>query len=246
MILELDGVVKDKLKIMEGVYHLSIEAPSIASLAYPGQFVLIRVSPTLDPLLRRPFSIAGVSEGCLEILFSVVGRGTELLSKVNVGERLSLRGPLGRGFPTPEREPLLVGGGMGIAPLLFAHQAYGGKVVFGVRDSSYKELCEWVKSKVRGELYLFSEDGSIGEKGTALDGALSLINEGSEVWACGPEVMLQGLIGSLRGKVKRVLGSLERRMACGMGGCYGCSIRTKDGMRRVCYDGPVFNLEEVF
>lgn len=246
MIFEVDGVVREKLKIMEGVYHISVEAPSIASLAYPGQFVLIRVCSSLDPLLRRPFSIAGVRKDCLEILFSVVGRGTELLSGIRVGEPLSLRGPLGRGFSSPQGELILVGGGMGIAPLLFAHQIYGGKVVFGVKDKSYKVLSDWVKGKVKGELALLSEDGSIGEKGTALDGALSLVSENSEVWACGPEAMLQGLLKSLRGKVKRVLGSLERRMACGIGGCYGCSIKTKGGMKRVCYDGPVFDLEEVF
>lgn len=246
MIFELEGFVANKVKVMEGVYYLSIESPSISSVAYPGQFVLIRVSPSLDPLLRRPFSIAGVKDGCVEVLFSVVGRGTELLSRVKIGDVLSLRGPLGKGFPAPSFELLLVGGGMGVAPLLFAHQRYGGKIVFGVKDKVYKGLCDWIRDNVGDGLSLFSEDGSIGERGTALDGALSLARSDAEVWVCGPDAMLYEAFRVLSGKVKRLLGSFESRMACGIGGCYGCSIRTKGGMKRVCYDGPVFDLREVF
>ncbi|MBC7331188.1 MAG: dihydroorotate dehydrogenase electron transfer subunit [Synergistetes bacterium] len=246
MVYEIDGLVMEKAKLQEGVFYISVEAPSIASEVYPGQFVLVRVSKTADPPLRRPFSVAWVEDGRIGILFSVVGRGTRLLSEVDVGERLSLRGPLGRGFPHSSFKLLLVAGGMGIAPILFAHQIYDGRVVFGVRDESYKGLCDWVKERVKDDLYLFSEDGSIGEKGTAVDGALSLLEEDTEVWACGPEAMLESLTFRLKGGAKRILGSLERRMACGIGGCYGCSIRTKGGMKRTCYDGPVFDLREVF
>lgn len=246
MIFEVDSIVKSKLKLNEGVFYLSMEAPSIASRVSPGQFVLVKVSQTMDPILRRPFSVAWVEGEEVGILFSVVGRGTELLSQVKVGDSLSVRGPLGKGFPSPWGKPLLVAGGMGIAPLLFAHQVYGGRVIFGVKDGSYKALCDWVKDKVKDDLILFSEDGSIGDKGTAVFGALSLLKEEKEVWACGPEAMLKALFMELNGRVKALFGSLENRMACGIGGCYGCSIRTRVGMRRVCHDGPVFNLREVF
>jgi len=134
---------------------------------------------------------------------------------------------------------------MGVAPLLFAHQVYGGRLVLGVKDGSWKGLCDWVRDSLKGEVSLFSEDGSIGEKGTALDGALYYSYPSSEVWACGPKEMLFALYRALKGKVKGIFGSIEERMACGIGGCYGCSMETPRGMRRVCVDGPVFDLKEV-
>lgn len=246
MIYEVEGVVGRVEKVQEGVFYLSIHAPSVASCAKPGEFVLVRVSNSYDPLLRRPLSIAGINGDFVELLFAVVGRGTTLLSEVKEGDLLSLRGPLGRGFPSPQGKPLLVAGGMGVAPLLFAHAVYGGRLVLGVKDESWKGLCDWVKRKLKDELTLLSEDGSLGLKGTAVDGAEELSNHDGEVWACGPKAMLLNLYLRLRGRVRRVLGSLEERMACGIGGCYGCSIETKGGMRKVCYDGPVFDLGEVF
>gem|GEM_PF-4903984 len=99
MIFEIDGVIKEKAELQDGIFYLSVEAPSIAYLAGPGQFVLVRVSPSFDPFLRRPLSIAGTKDDRIKLLFSIVGRGTSLLSRMREGDVLSLRGPLGKSFP---------------------------------------------------------------------------------------------------------------------------------------------------
>ena len=199
MIYEEICRIREKLPLGSNIFYMSIEAEAIAHKATPGQFVMIRVSESFDPFLRRPLSIAGRARDQIEILFSVTGRGTSLLSKMEPKAKISVRGPLGSGFPKPKGKPLIfIGGGIGI-----------------------------------------------GSKGNCIDGAEKLFNKESEIWACGPEEMISYLKKRIGGKVSRILVSLEARMACGIGGCYGCSIETQRGRRKVCIDGPVFELEEV-
>ncbi|MCD6363100.1 MAG: dihydroorotate dehydrogenase [Synergistetes bacterium] len=246
MIYEEICRIREKLPLGSNIFYMSIEAEAIAHKATPGQFVMIRVSESFDPFLRRPLSIAGRARDQIEILFSVTGRGTSLLSKMEPKAKISVRGPLGSGFPKPKGKPLIfIGGGIGIAPLLFAYQFYPSRTILGIKDRNWKDFYEWIKARIGENLAVFSEDGSIGSKGNCIDGAEKLFNKESEIWACGPEEMISYLKKRIGGKVSRILVSLEARMACGIGGCYGCSIETQRGRRKVCIDGPVFELEEV-
>lgn len=244
-----EAILLAKETLGDGLAHLTFQAPRIAQAACPGQFVMLYPlsgARSYDPLLGRPMAIAGANEGTVEICLSIAGRGTEIIHSLPIGARCRMRGPLGSGFPAPRGKILLVGGGIGVAPLLFACAFYGAmssslRFVMGVPHIGWKPFTNWVGERVRF-LYVWSDDGSIGKKGSAVDGACTLYS-GDEVWACGPVAMLKSLIRHI--PTARVYASLERRMACGYGGCYGCVVPTVNGPKRVCRDGPVFEVKEV-
>lgn len=227
--------------IGDDVLYLRILCPEVAEVIEPGQFILLR-DPAwgLDPLLMRPFAVAGASEKEIEVLLQVVGKGTELLSKRKTGDPLVLRGPMGRGFALPKSSPVYVAGTLGSAPLLFARDRFGaGRFILGVPNSSWEPFVQWLEKRCP-ELEVFSDDGSLGSKGYALKG-LNTEDEVS-VMACGPGPMLAAMS---RLGLKDCQVSMESRMACGLGACSGCVIDTSSGKKRVCADGPVFDLQEV-
>ncbi len=232
---------------MPRVYLLWVEAPEIASDARPGQFVTIRCGEGPNPLLRRPFSIHRTDENKLALLFDVVGQGTEWLANRKAGDILGILGPLGNGFQVGQstRNLLLVAGGIGIAPMVFLAEraATGGhsvKVIVGAKTASQ------VYSDIQGaELIQVTEDGSAGEKGMAADVGFTLTEWADQVFACGPGPMYQAMAKSGLGDGKSVQVLLEEVMGCGVGACRGCAIPTKQGMKMVCHDGPVFELRDV-
>ena len=231
--------------IGDDVCWMELECSEIAASAEPGQFVLLR-DPKWgrDPLLMRPFAVAGVNGNNVEVLFRILprGKGTRRLSEVSVGEKLVLRGPMGRGFDKPEINPVYLAGALGIAPLLFAMQRFGNGVsILGVPGRGWEDFTDWVLSRYPDTM-IYSDDGSIGNHGNALDGLFSLDYANCHVMACGPNGMLAALTG--RG-LSSCQVSLEKRMACGMGACCGCVVNTVAGKKRACVDGPVFDLEEV-
>lgn len=219
----------------------------------PGQFVMIRSGSGQDPFLSRPLAVAGAKEGAISLLYRVVGRGTALLASKVAGERVTVRGPIGKGFftarkgaPLPD-EVLLVGGGVGIAPLLFAVRRLGALcagVTLGVAGEGWEGLAAWGQAAYPA-LDLYSQDGSLGKTGLALSGLPDSLPEGQEIWACGPEGMLRALVMRYPQSLDHLWMAFESRMACGMGGCLGCVIPTPSGNRRVCSDGPVFSASEV-
>ncbi len=216
--------------------------PDIARKVKPGQFVLLRDPEWgLDPLLMRPFAVSGVFGDGIEILFQIVGRGTMMLSKKTPGDAIVVRGPMGSGFLPPTSIPVYVAGTLGVAPLLFARERFGsGRFFLGVPSEKWADFSLWVKGRCP-ELELFSDDGSLGIKGTALNG-IGVDPEGISVMACGPIPMLAAMAKLNLGDCQI---SMESRMACGIGACSGCVIETVNGLRRVCADGPVFRLDEV-
>lgn len=238
-------------EVASGVHLLWVEAPDIAAAARPGQFVMVRCGEEL--LLRRPLSIHQVEPGPrparLAFLFAVVGKGTGWLS----GQRhssLDLLGPLGNGFSlAPEKARLLlVAGGMGIAPLAFLAQralAAGRELtlIVGARTASSLHI-DFAPAK-RVQLVAVTEDGSKGKKGLATDHLAGFLPGAGQVFACGPVEMYRAMAGQsgLRGKDVQI--SLEARMGCGFGACFGCTIKTKAGLKQVCKDGPVFHLKEI-
>lgn len=241
---------------MPGVYLLWAQAPEIATFAQPGQFVMVRCSEGYDPLLRRPLSIHRVaplpSASQLALLFAVAGRGTRWLAQRKEGDMIDLLGPLGQGFVLgPEsRDLLLVAGGIGIAPLVALAErgmAEGSQVTLLLAALTQAQLypADLLPREIR--ILLATEDGSAGRRGVVTDFLAELVNGADQIFACGPISMYNAMAsqGSQILKGKSVQISMEARMGCGMGYCYGCALETKRGLRLVCKDGPIFDLDDI-
>ena len=247
---QVSATVTSNVELMTGHRLIRVEAPDIAAEAQPGQFITISCGREL--ILRRPLSIHGVDPNQISILFAVVGAGTHWLSRRRKGEKLDLLGPLGNGFsvePT-SKKILLAAGGIGIAPLVFlALKALSDrkyvKLLLGARTKNCLYPEELLPEGI--ETLITTEDGSYGEKGKVTDVLPKYVDWADQVYACGPLAMYQSIAKQSkqwRGK-NSIQVSLEVRIGCGIGACFGCSIKTKKGMKQVCRDGPVFNLDEV-
>lgn len=237
--------------------RLTLQAEDIAAAARPGQFVMIRTGESKDPMLRRPFSIHQTSAGGrIQIYFKILGRGTELLARYREGEKVSVFGPLGRGYTIREDRPAcLVGGGMGIAPMLFLAKRMSrikksvasDVLLFGGRTRREVEPLAADFEQMGMRCLFATDDGSFGREGfvTELVQKLKLPQE-TVLYCCGPEVMLEQLHIYAQVKKMECQVSVESVMACGMGACLGCNIPGSDGKYvHVCYEGPVFNSEEL-
>ncbi len=238
-------------------FRLTLDSPDIARTAKAGQFVMIRAGVGKDPLLRRPLSIHQTSAaGHLQIYFKVVGRGTEMLACVKKGEVLAVLGPLGRGFRLEKDSPaIIIGGGLGIAPMLFlARTIFKTKknysedyIILGGREKNEVEPLVNDFKKFGMKMLLATDDGSYGVQGLVTDLLKSIsFNADCTVYACGPEPMMAGVYDLCRVAGSPCQVSVESVMACGMGACLGCSRLTKEGVyAHVCLNGPVFNAEEL-
>lgn len=252
-------------QLARGFYRMGLEwkTPEVV----PGQFIMLRVSDGLDPLLRRPFGIynvlgAGpdtvvgepspVLEGTgIDIVYQVVGRGTDIMSRKAPGEPVDVLGPLGNGFPRPAdpSRAVLVGGGMGVVPLhLFARTLPGATLLFGTRGKAEAVLVrDFEKGLPLKRLAVATEDGSMGEKGLVTDLLSTELSSDSVVYSCGPPAMLKAVAAQASGAGARCYVSLEKSMACGIGVCLGCAVKTGHAggddreYRMVCSDGPVFD-----
>lgn len=243
--------ITSNTEILPDTHLLWLQASEIAGIAQPGQFVMVRCGDNHDPLLRRPFSIHRVANGGqIALLFNVVGRGTEWLSQCQEGDSLDLLGPLGKSFSlqSASRRLLLVAGGIGIAPLVFlAEKALnqGGSItlLMGAANTSLLYPRSLLPPSI--DLITATEDGSEGRKGMVTELISDFINQADQVFACGPTSMYQSIVAQSCLKGRSVQISLEVRMGCGLGACYGCTIKTKRGLQQVCQDGPVFELDDI-
>ncbi|ADK86229.1 Dihydroorotate dehydrogenase, electron transfer subunit, iron-sulfur cluster binding domain protein [Desulfarculus baarsii DSM 2075] len=243
------AIVGQNRQLARDVFLLSLQAPELARAAAPGQFLMLRVTSGPEPLLARPFSIHAVEGDDVGVLYRVVGRGTRLLAQATAGQRLELWGPLGRGFDLALERPLLVAGGMGIAPLRFAAQrltARGARprLLCGLASATgLGGLVEAVDECLTAQSCAVSwvtEDGSLGERGLVtalLDRALEGVDG---VLCCGPMAMLRAVAEACGRQGVACQVSLEAPMACGVGACLGCVIPAADGgYLRACQEGPV-------
>jgi len=248
-------------RITGDVVRLTLSAPEIAAVARPGQFVMVQTTPGMDPLLRRPFSIHQISsDGRLQILFKVVGKGTQWLARIRAGEHLSVLGPLGNGFAVGAPEmACLIGGGMGIAPMLFlaSHFLHVSrskkdslvlpKVILGARNREELEPLVRDFQNLGVEVLAATDDGSFGHHGLVTD-VLQKINLSPlfTVYCCGPRPMMAAISHLCRQENRACQVSVETVMACGMGACLGCAVPLKDGgYAHACSDGPVFAAERL-
>ena len=243
--------------LAQGYNVLTFDAPAIAEVAQPGQFVHVQIPSLEASRLRRPFSIydADKATGKLYVLYKVVGYGTQRLATLTVGTKLNILGPIGKPFPlTPSGTPYLVGGGYGVAPSWFLATRLPRKGILFVGGRTAADILETERFKELGwEVRIATQDGSLGEQGLVtlpLDAAL-VADPQAELYACGPDGMLHAVGDrAIQHGIKGWL-SLDKHMVCGVGACLACvqKIR-KDGvgdemLARVCVDGPVFESREI-
>jgi len=241
-------------KIKGNYFHLVLQAPKITKESLPGQFLNIKVNDAYEPLLRRPLSIHRVKGANIEFLYEVVGRATELLSHRKPGEYLDVIGPLGNGFQLNAKHKtlnILVAGGMGVAPLMFlAEKLVKSKVTVLIGAKTKGQiLCDKNFKDLGCEVKIATDDGSRGFKGKITDllKALPLTMDYklSTICSCGPGPMLKEISRISKKYNIPAQVSLEEHMACGIGACLGCVVNTKEGFKRVCKEGPVFNADEI-
>ena len=233
------------------IFSMIIEAKEIAVQAKPGQFVDL-YSADGSKLLPRPISLCEIDReaGTLRLVYRIAGKGTAEFSKLTSEHTIDVLGPLGNGFNLEDGKAILIGGGIGIPPMLqLAKELKCEKsIVLGYRDEEF--LSE--EFKPYGEVYKSSDNGAIGVKGTVMDAIKEYGIEGTHIYACGPTPMLRAIQKyALENGIRAQL-SLEERMACGVGACLACVCKSKEvdhhsnvNNKRVCKDGPVFYAEEV-
>ncbi len=248
------AVVLSQKEIAQGIYDMWIET-SLAGEAKPGQFLGI-YSREKDKLLPRPISICEIDpeKKALRIVYRVAGAGTGEFSGYGPGTGIALLGPLGNGFPLEAgkgKKVFLLGGGIGIPPILeLAKRLEAEKqIIAGYRDGALflKEDLEKY-----GSLYVATEDGSAGTRGNVMDAIGEKGLEAEVIYACGPMPMLRAVKKYAADRHIPAYISLEEHMACGVGACLGCVVRTKEKdphshvhNARICTDGPVFEAGDV-
>jgi dihydroorotate dehydrogenase electron transfer subunit len=218
----------------------------------PGQFAQVRIIGSPETFLRRPISIHDVDykKNTIRLLVQIAGKGTETLSELREGDLLNLVYPLGNSFSLPGKNDkvLLVGGGCGIAPMLFLGKylksnGYNQEILLGFREKS--RIIEIEEYENLGKVHLTTEDGSCGEKGFVTKHSLLSTRRFDMIYCCGPEPMMKAVAHySSENKISCEV-SLENLMACGIGACLCCVVDTKKGNRCTCTDGPVFNITEL-
>lgn len=253
-------------EVIEGYFLMTLKVSSFFEKSLPGQFVMIRTESGEIPFLSRPLSIYSVfsqdDETFLELLYKVVGKGTEVFSHLGKGVVLHVLGPLGKGFDIPSscKRIVLIAGGIGVAPLsflaLYSREqipkaevvCYLGAVSSGVTPGLQR------LEKICSEVKISTDDGSRGYHGTVTDLFRQDLDRytGDDVrlYSCGPRPMLRSLQILLKNQKIACQVSLEERMACGIGACLGCVVRTRrsgegEGYARVCTEGPVFDIRHV-
>lgn len=243
-----------------GSGELTLAAPLCAARVRPGQFVHLRLDGLEAHILRRPFSVyrASATDGTITLLYQVVGAGTRRMQSLSLGAQLSILGPVGTGWqPGAARRCLLIGGGTGAAALYLLAEDLVARgvtldVVLGaatgellVCEDPFVRLLE--VAAAGGRCQVTTDDGSRGAKGLVTERAARLLAEHAYdyIAACGPEPMLRAVASLAEAAGLRCEVGLERRMACGLGACLGCTVETTQGNKRACADGPVFNAREV-
>jgi dihydroorotate dehydrogenase electron transfer subunit len=255
--IQTSATLTSMVEVVTGIFLARLKAPEIAAAASPGQFIMVKCGG--ETVLPRPFSIHKADADSLAILFASVGKGTEWLSARQHGEKLDIFGPLGNSFTiAPEAQNLLlVAGGLGVAPLTFLTEtalAQGKKVTLLVGARSIGNLvplsvAQWCHAKGLApgsmEAVYATEDGSEGYAGQVTELVVPYLVNTDAIYACGPLPMYRAMAADRSRYGLPVQVSLEIVMGCGTGVCHGCTIKTKSGLKQVCEDGPVFDMDDI-
>lgn len=245
-------------KISDGIYSMWLKFPEktdVAAEAIPGQFISLYCKEG-SRLLPRPISICEIDKEnhSIRIVYRIAGAGTKEFSSFQTGEKVSVVGPLGNGFTRKAGKSVLIGGGIGIPPMLelaktLWQEGADVSVVLGYRDS---DLFLKEEFEPYAKVYISTEDGSIGTKGNVIDAIIENKIDAEMIYSCGPIPMLRGVKAyAAEHKIKAQI-SMEEKMACGIGACLACVCQSKEvddhshvHNKRVCADGPVFDAEEI-
>ncbi|TQR20825.1 dihydroorotate dehydrogenase electron transfer subunit [Psychrobacillus vulpis] len=243
--------VVNQKQIATNIFELTLNGQLVQEMKQPGQFVHIRVSDQMEPLLRRPISISSINSEILEftMIYRAEGRGTTLLSEKKQGDQVDVLGPLGNGFPIDKVEAgqkaLLVGGGIGVPPLYELSKRLIEKGVQPIHVLGFqsKDVVFYEKEfQELGETYIVTADGSYGHKGFVTNVLETLQSDFAVYYSCGPTPMLSALEKMYPEKEGYL--SFEQRMGCGIGACFACVCETTEKTEadyvKVCSDGPVF------
>ena len=244
--LKMTAAVTSQVQLAEGIYDLRLAAGEIAAQAVPGQFVSL-YSKDGSRLLPRPISLCGIDKekGELRLVYRVAGAGTKEFSAYKEGDTLDIMGPLGNGFPLKKKKAFLIGGGIGIPPMLELAKNLDCEktAVIGYRD---KETFLADELRKYADVVIATEDGSVGTKGNVIDAIRAEKLTADIIYACGPTPMLKALKTYAMENGIECYISLEEKMACGIGACLGCVCHSKDidehsnvRNKRICKDGPL-------
>ncbi len=220
------------------IYHIKIAGKYKGSM---GQFYMLRGWDSYHPILGRPFSIFNLTSQSISFLYKVIGEGTHLLSKLKENDDIRLFGPYGRGFPQAKGKVVLIGGGMGLAPLYFAAQEL-------IKNNSVESIHIYLGFKEKAILVDYFKKVShklIIDVGGLISQKV-IVDNYDYVFACGPEEMLQAIVKQKKSEKTNIFISLERRMGCGLGACLSCTCQTREGNKLTCKDGPVFPGEDIY
>lgn len=237
---------------------LELESPEIARDSQPGQFIHLKVPRLDDALLRRPFSILDARDGIVSLLYKAVGKGTTAMLDLQVGDGVSVLGPLGNGFPVPVADifPILVAGGYGVAPMKFLASRMSQKGALFIGGRSERDIfLDDVVGAMGWEVHVTTEDGSRGGKGRitlAVDEWLAEKGAGKriEIFVCGPDGLLHAMSERAVAQKRTAWISMDRNMGCGVGACLACvqKVKQPDGnvvWARICTEGPVLPAEDI-
>ncbi len=249
--LKKKAVIEENISLSEDIFSIWLKEEEIAGTAKPGQFLSLFCNDA-SRLLPRPISICEIDKpnGRIRLVFRVAGQGTKEFSRLKPQDSIDVMGPLGNGFHPEGKKALLIGGGIGIPPMLeLAKQLNCEKqIVLGYRDQTFldKEFLPY------GKVYISTEDGSRGTRGNVIDAINDHKLEADIIFACGPTPMLRGIKAYAGEHRITAQLSLEERMACGIGACLACVCKSKDTdshtnvkNKRICKDGPVFYADEI-
>lgn len=254
MILAAHCPISSVIDVAPGIHVLTFQSPEISKTILPGQFVNIRVDDATGPLLRRPFSVYRVEHNAIQLVFNVIGRGTSALSRKRPGDTLDVLGPLGVPFSVDRDDfetAVLVGGGLGVAPLPITTASLrrrGKNVVTFLGSRSLRSVVSDHLENVR----VATDDGSAGYQGTVVDlleqSFLDNRPEKPRIFGCGPTPMLRALAAfAVREDIPCEV-SLEGPMGCGFGICQGCPVELAGEQKKyalMCKDGPTFDVRTI-
>lgn len=268
--MQFKSMVISNREVSPGYFKMRMTAPPEMMTSRPGQFVMVRVRDAIDPLLRRPFGIfdlgsspaeyaGGTEQPYLEILYRVVGKGTAMLATLHHSDHLDILAPLGRGFTPgdPAEEKILVGGGVGLAPLYYLARelAKESSVRLFIGGRTREDiLCVTEFERLGVETYVATDDGTLGASGLVTEVMARHLAEdvrAKTIFSCGPMPMLKAVAEIARRSAIPCQVSLEAYMACGMGACLGCVVKGgahedhSPDYRCVCKEGPVFDFREL-
>lgn len=247
-----DFIIRENRQINRDFFILEIFGNNYLPVLKPGQFAQVKVEGSQETFLRRPVSIHDVDydTNTIKLLIQIAGKGTETLSKLKSGDILNIIYPLGNSFslPAENKRILLIGGGCGVAPLLFLGKylksnGYSPEILLGFRNAD--RIIEYDEYARIGPVFLTTEDGSEGEKGFVTDHTVLNDHRFDHIFCCGPSSMMKAVAGyCLKHEIECEV-SLENLMACGFGVCLCCVVNTVEGNLCTCIDGPVFNIKEL-